>query len=66
LKSDQEGQALSLDQKCASAWTRAFNLPQIKELPGDEHLDTPQHYAKLSIADLKKTHAKGHPREREG
>ncbi len=42
------------------------NLWHIKELLGHEHLDTLQHYAKLSIADLKKTHAKGHPREREG
>jgi len=42
------------------------NLWRIKELLGHEHLDTVRHCAKLSIADLKKTHAKCHPREREG
>ena len=41
------------------------NLWHVKELLGHEHLDTLQHYAKLTIADLKKTHAKCHPRERE-
>jgi site-specific recombinase XerD len=29
-----------------------------------ESLDTLKHYAKLTIADLKKTHAKCHPREK--
>lgn len=42
------------------------NILHIKELAGHEHLDALQHYAKLSIADLKKTHAKSHPRKREG
>ena len=41
------------------------NLWLVKERLGHEHLDTLQHYAKLTIADLKKTHAKCHPRERE-
>jgi integrase/recombinase XerD len=41
------------------------NLWHVKELLGHEHLDTLQHYAKLTITDLKKTHAKCHPRERE-
>ncbi len=41
------------------------NLWHVKELLGHEHLDTLHHYAKLTIADLKKTHAKCHPRERE-
>ena len=41
------------------------NLWHVKELLGHEHLDTLQHYAKLTIADLMKTHAKCHPRERE-
>jgi len=40
-------------------------LWHLKELLGHEHLDTLQHYAKLTIADLMKTHAKCHPRERE-
>lgn len=41
------------------------NLWHVKELLGHEHLDTLQHYAKLTIADLKKTHTRCHPRERE-
>lgn len=41
------------------------NLWHVKELLGDEHLDTLQPHAKLTITDLKKTHAKCHPRERE-
>jgi len=41
------------------------NLWHVKELLGHERLDTLQHYAKLTIADLKKTHAQCHPRERE-
>jgi len=40
-------------------------MGSVKELLGHEHLDTLQHYAKLTITDLKKTHAKCHPRERE-
>jgi site-specific recombinase XerD len=42
------------------------NLWHVKELLGHENLDTLRHYAKLTIADLKKTHAKCHPRERDG
>lgn len=41
------------------------NLYHVKELLGHESLDTVRHYAKLTIADLKDTHAKCHPRERE-
>lgn len=41
------------------------NLWHVKELLGHEQLDTIQHYAKLTITDLKKTHAKCHPREKE-
>lgn len=41
------------------------NLWHVKELLGHEDLDTLQHYARLTIDDLKKTHAKCHPRERE-
>ena len=40
------------------------NMYHVKELLGHESLDTLKHYAKLTIADLKKTHAKHHPRER--
>ena len=41
------------------------NLWHVKERLGHAHLDTLQHDAKLTLADLKLTHAKCHPRERE-
>ena len=41
------------------------NLWHVKELLGHEDLDTLHHYTRLTIADLKKTHARCHPRERE-
>ncbi len=50
--------ALNLKAPFCCSW-------HVKELLGHEHLDTLQHYAKLTIADLKKTHAKCDPRERE-
>ena len=42
------------------------NLYHVKELLGHESLDTVRHYAKLTISDLKATHAKCHPREKGG
>jgi integrase/recombinase XerD len=42
------------------------NFYHVKELLGHESLDTVRHYAKLTIQDLKATHAKCHPRERKG
>lgn len=41
------------------------NMYHVKELLGHESLDTLKHYAKLTISDLKKTHARCHPRERD-
>jgi len=41
------------------------NVYHVKELLGHESLDTLNHYAKLTINDLKKTHAKTHPREKD-
>ncbi|MCP4120727.1 MAG: tyrosine-type recombinase/integrase [Bacteroidetes bacterium] len=41
------------------------NMYHVKELLGHESLDTLKHYAKLTITDLKKTHEKCHPRERD-
>jgi site-specific recombinase XerD len=38
----------------------------VKELLGHESLDTLQHYAKLTIHDLKKEHQRCHPREKDG
>ncbi len=40
------------------------NMYHVKELLGHESLDTLKHYARLTITDLKKTHARCHPRER--
>lgn len=40
------------------------NLYHVKELLGHETLETLKHYTKLTIADLKKTHEKCHPREK--
>jgi integrase/recombinase XerD len=41
------------------------NMYHVKELLGHESLDTLKHYAKLTINDLKATHEKCHPRERD-
>ena len=41
------------------------NLYHVKELLGHEALDTLTPYIKLTITDLKKTHAKCHPREKD-
>jgi site-specific recombinase XerD len=41
------------------------NMYHVKELLGHESLDTLKHYTRLTITDLKKTHAKCHPRERD-
>ena len=41
------------------------NMYHVKELLGHESLDTLKHYARLTITDLKKTHARCHPRERD-
>jgi len=41
------------------------NIYHVKELLGHETLATLKHYARLTILDLKKTHEKCHPRERE-
>jgi len=41
------------------------NIYHVKDLLGHEDLDTLKHYVRLTIIDLKKTHEKCHPRERE-
>lgn len=41
------------------------NMYHVKELMGHKTLNTLRHYAKLTITDLKKTHRKCHPRERD-
>ena len=42
-----------------------LNLYNMKELLGYEDLQSLKHYTKLTINDLRETHAKFHPRERE-
>jgi len=37
----------------------------VKELLGHESLETLRHYARLTITDLKETHRRCHPRERD-
>ena len=56
----------SFRRSCATELIRGgANLYHVKELLGHEDLQSLKHYAKLTINDLKKTHAKYHPRERE-
>lgn len=53
-------------RSCATELIRnGANMYHVKELLGHESLDTLKHYAKLTINDLKKTHEKCHPRERD-
>lgn len=50
--------------RCMGA--EAINPAYFNGFFGHEHLDALQHCAKFSIADLEKTYAKCHRREREG
>ncbi len=53
-------------RSCTTELIRAeANMYHVKELLGHESLDTLRHYTKLTINDLKKTHEKCHPRERD-
>ncbi len=53
-------------RSCATELIRGgANMYHVKELLGHESLDTLQHYVRLTINDLKKTHEKCHPRERD-
>ena len=54
-------------RSCATELLRGgANMYHVKELLGHESLETLKHYAKLTITDLKATHAKCHPREKDG
>ena len=51
-------------RSCTTEFIRGgANLYHVKEVVGHETLETLKHCAKLTIADLKKTHEKCHPRE---
>ena len=53
-------------RSCATEMIRGnANIYHVKDLLGHENLDTLRHYTKLTILDLKKTHAKCHPREKD-
>jgi integrase/recombinase XerD len=53
-------------RSCATELLRGgANMYHVKELLGHESLNTLKYYAKLTITDLKKTHEKCHPRERD-
>jgi integrase/recombinase XerD len=53
-------------RSCTSEMIKAnANLYHVKELLGHESFTTLKHYTKLHINDLRKTHAKCHPRERD-
>lgn len=53
-------------RSCTTELIRAgANLYHVKELLGHENLETLKHYTKLTIEDLKATHARCHPREQE-
>ena len=52
-------------RSCTTELLRAdANMYHVKELLGHESLDTLKHYAKLTINDLRATHKKCHPREK--
>ena len=53
-------------RSCTTEMLRSgAGMYHIKELLGHESLETLKHYARLTITDLKKTHKKCHPRERD-
>lgn len=53
-------------RSCATELVRGgANLYHVKELLGHECIESLRPYTRLTILDLKKTHAKCHPRERE-
>jgi len=53
-------------RSCTSEMIKSnANLYHVKQLLGHESFETLNHYAKLDIKDLQKTHEKCHPRERE-
>ncbi len=57
----------TMRRSCATELIRnEANLYHVKELLGHESVETLKAYTKLTIVDLKRTHAKCHPRERDG
>ena len=57
----------TMRRSCATELLRGgANMYQVKELLGHESLETLKPYIKLTILDLKKEHARCHPREKDG
>jgi site-specific recombinase XerD len=57
----------SFRRSCATEMIRAgANVYHVKDILGHASLNTMKHYVRLNIEDLKTTHRKCHPREREG
>ena len=53
-------------RSCTSEMIKSdANLYHVKQLLGHKSFETLNHYARLNIADLRKTHAKCHPREKD-
>ncbi|MBF0227969.1 MAG: tyrosine-type recombinase/integrase, partial [Desulfobacterales bacterium] len=53
-------------RSCATELIKSgANIYHVKELLGHESLETLKYYARLTIVDVKKTHAKCHPREKD-
>ena len=53
-------------RSCATELIRSgANLWHVKDLLGHENVETLNHYVRLTITDLKKTHHRCHPRERD-
>ena len=51
---------------CASELVKGnANICPVSRMLGHESLDTLKHYVKIHIADLKETHHRTHPRERD-
>ena len=56
----------TLRRSCTTELLRGgAGMYHVKELLGHTSLDTLKHYARLTITDLRKTHEKCHPRERD-
>jgi len=56
----------TLRRSCTTELLRGgAGMYHVKDLLGHESLDTLKHYARLTITDLRKTHAACHPREKD-
>lgn len=66
IKTDVHVTAHTFRRSCATELIRnGANMYHVKELLGHEDLDSMKHYVRLTIMDLKKTHEKCHPREKD-